>query len=79
VKIADLLDPRCPNHPDYRIEDHGYCCVCELTTHRHLTPSREPDEETKAWIAKLAYYANQPRVTYRSEAETFDEGIYDDD
>lgn len=70
---------RCPNHPDSLQREHyGVCDFCMLTTHRHLLPP--PDEETKAWCAKLASYANQPRVTYRSEPNCYDQdGVIDDD
>jgi len=74
--VRDLLDPKCSCNRGHSIWDHGICWFC--CQEKGLLPP--PDEETKAWIDKLAYYANQPRVTYRSEPNCYDQdGVIDDD
>lgn len=63
--LADMLYPRCPHHPVMLAERFGVCCVCEMTTHRHLSGFK--------------LITDTKRVAYRTEAEAYDEGIYDDD
>lgn len=65
-RIAELLRPtHCPNHPHMLVEDYGVCCICGMTTHKHLSGFK--------------LITDTKRVVYRSEAELGDEGIYDDD
>lgn len=64
--LDQMLHPRCPNHPDYVVERFGVCCVCEMTTHRHLSGFK--------------LIASSERVAYRTEANCYDQqGVVDDD
>lgn len=51
--ITALLNPEpqpCPNHPRMLAERFGVCCVCEMTTHRHLSGFRLfPAPPDKIW------------------------------
>ena len=84
--LSDMLNPRCPAHPDYLAEPHGRCCICEMTTHKHLNTRETPQERDARMAAfhqrfpSLAVAALRvPEPGYRTEADAYGEGIEDDD
>lgn len=56
----------CPHHPNMLVEDYGVCCICGMTTHKHLSGFK--------------LITDTERVVYRSEANCYGQtGVIDDD
>ena len=82
--LAKLLGQEipCPCNRGYMLKDdldraRGHCVLCHM-----LSPgfrvSPKPTGAARQWADHLSRYASGP-AAFRSEAETYGEGVFDDD
>lgn len=71
MDIKAALRPRCPKHPEMPLE--GGCLICTMET------PQERDARMAEFHKEFPALARPQRVTYRTEAEAYGEGIEDDD